>query len=87
MIVRELRVELPGEAPSDAITIARDEKVEDIYERLSEGATAQESSVIAGKLAAKLKENERAGARPTAELHAEDPPAEPPGDPGDPGEK
>lgn len=71
MIVRELRVELPGEGPSSALTIARDEKVEHIFERLSEGATAQESSVIAGKLAQQLKDNERTGARPTADMPAQ----------------
>jgi len=70
MIVRELRVELPGEGHTDAITIARDEKVEHIFERLTEGATAQESSVIAGKLAQQLKENEKAGATPSDEMPA-----------------
>lgn len=76
MIVRELRVELPGEAPSteSAITIARDEKVEHIFERLTEGATAQEASVIAGKLAQQLKDNERAGATPSAEMPIAKPP-------------
>ncbi len=68
MIVRELRVELPGEAPSSATTLARDEKVEHIFERLTEGATAQESSVIAGKLAHQLKQSETLTGTPNAEM-------------------
>ena len=55
MVVRELRVELPGESPHDARSRARDEKAEHIYERLTEGATAADAGVIAGELAAEAQ--------------------------------
>ena len=70
MVVRELRVELPGETPHDASTRARDERAEYIYEQLAEGATAADAGVIAGELAQKLRQNERTGATLTAEIPA-----------------
>ena len=70
MVVRELRVELPGETPRDATTRARDEKAEHIYEQLTEGATAADAGVIADELAGKMKENERTGSTLTAEMPA-----------------
>ncbi len=71
MVVRELRVDLPGEetAESDALR-ARDEKAEHMYEELTHGQTAAEAGVIAGELAQKLKETEAAGATLTAEMPA-----------------
>ncbi|MBA3817511.1 MAG: AI-2E family transporter [Deltaproteobacteria bacterium] len=59
MLLRELRVELPGEEAADASTLARDEKVEHIYEELTEGATAEEAGVIAGSLADQIKRTEQ----------------------------
>jgi predicted PurR-regulated permease PerM len=70
MVVRELRVELPGETPPDATTRARDERAEHIYEQLSEGATAADAGVIAAELAHKLRQNERTGLALTGELPA-----------------
>jgi predicted PurR-regulated permease PerM len=70
MVIRELRVELPGETPHDASTRERDEKAEHIYEQLAEGTTAADAGVIAGELAQKLKQNEKAGGALTAELPA-----------------
>jgi predicted PurR-regulated permease PerM len=70
MVVRELRVELPGENPPDASTRARDQRAEDIYEQLAEGATAADAGVIAAELAHRLRQNERTGATLTAELPA-----------------
>jgi putative heme transporter len=70
MVVRELRVELPGETGPDATTIARDEKAEHIYEQLTEGATAADAGVIAGELAQKMKQNEQTGSTLTAEMPA-----------------
>ncbi len=61
MVIRELRVEMPGEAPADEKTRTRDLKENMIYEALTEGATAADASVIAGELAAKIKETERTG--------------------------
>ncbi|HEY0480107.1 MAG TPA: AI-2E family transporter [Kofleriaceae bacterium] len=70
MVVRELRVELPGETPPDATTRARDQRAEDIYEQLTEGATAADAGVIAAELAHKLRQNERTGAALSAEMPA-----------------
>jgi len=70
MVVRELRVALPGETPRDATTRARDEKAEHIYEQLTEGATAADAGVIADELAEKMKENERTGSTLTQEMPA-----------------
>ena len=70
MVVRELRVELPGETALDASTIARDEKAEHIYEQLTEGATAADAGVIAGQLAQKMKQNEQTSQSATAEMPA-----------------
>lgn len=70
MVVRELRVELPGETPPDEATRARDERVESIYEQLAEGVPAADAGVIAGQLAQKLRQNERTGAKLSAELPA-----------------
>lgn len=61
MVVRELRVELPGEAPPTDTTRIRDEKAETIYEQLSEGATAADAGVIASELAQKIKDTEKRG--------------------------
>lgn len=58
MLVRQLRVELPGEATPDASTRARDEKAEHIYEELTEGATTADAAIIAGTLAEKIKATE-----------------------------
>ncbi|MBA3458005.1 MAG: AI-2E family transporter [Deltaproteobacteria bacterium] len=59
MLVRQLRVELPGEATPDASTRARDEKAEHIYEELTEGATTADAAIIAGSLAEKIKASEQ----------------------------
>ena len=59
MLVRELRVELPGEEPADGTVRAQDQKEELAYEQLTVGATAANAGVIAGELAEKTRENER----------------------------
>ena len=56
MVVRELRVELPGDMPPSELELARDEKVEQMYERMAAGQPLEEASAIAGKLAQKLKD-------------------------------
>ncbi len=68
MVVRELRVELPGETPPDETTRARDERAEQIYEQLSEGATAADAGVIAAELAHQLRDDEQAGATLTVQM-------------------
>ncbi|MDB4954859.1 MAG: family transporter [Myxococcales bacterium] len=62
MIVRELRVELPGQAPPDEAIRRRDSKAEHIYERLTAGAPVEQAQEIAGRLALKMKANEKTGA-------------------------
>jgi predicted PurR-regulated permease PerM len=91
MVARELRVELPGETPPDAVTRARDERAEYIYEQLSEGVTAADAGVIAAELAHKMRHSEQAGttfsgAMPAmlaevAEAGAPEPGTEPESDP------
>jgi hypothetical protein len=71
MVVRELRVELPGEEPAAGVALrARDEKAEHLYEELTHGQTAADAGVIAGELAQKIKETEAAGSTLTAEMPA-----------------
>jgi predicted PurR-regulated permease PerM len=55
MLVRELRVELPGDEPADGTVRAQDEKEELAYEQLTHGATAADAGVIAGELAVKTR--------------------------------
>ncbi len=59
MLVRELRVHMPGDEPSDGTVRAKDEQEELIYEQLTAGATAANAGVIAGELAERTKETER----------------------------
>ena len=59
MMVRELRVELPGESEQDSLVRAQDEKAEHIYEALTHDSTAEDASVIAGELAQMMKRNRR----------------------------
>ena len=61
MVVRELRVELPGEAPPDDTTKRRDERAEKVYEKMTDGVPAAEAAVIASELAAKIKDGEKKG--------------------------
>ncbi|HTJ47696.1 MAG TPA: AI-2E family transporter [Kofleriaceae bacterium] len=61
MIVREMRVELPGEDVDDTKQRARDQRAEQVYEQLSAGAPATEAAQIAGDLAVKIRENEHHG--------------------------
>ena len=55
MLVRELRVDLPGETPADPATRALDAKAELAYEELADGATAADAGVIAEQLAEELR--------------------------------
>ncbi len=60
MIVRELRVELPGETKSEDAeqARARDERAEHIYEQLSAGESVETAAQIAGQLAETLKKQD-----------------------------
>jgi predicted PurR-regulated permease PerM len=68
MIVRELRVELPGEGPAAEAMRARDDRVGDIYEQLAENAGVEQSVAIASKLADTIAAHDQAGTRVSAEL-------------------
>ena len=70
MIVRELRVELPGEGHIDDKIRARDDKAEQIYEQLTEGAPVDEAVAIADRLAETIKANEGDSRKVSAELTA-----------------
>jgi predicted PurR-regulated permease PerM len=70
MVVRELRVELPGEEELDAEVRERDQKAEQVYEELAAGETVEKAAAIAGKLAARIKKSEEQGGRLSAELDA-----------------
>jgi predicted PurR-regulated permease PerM len=60
MIVREMRVELPGDDSDDQELRRRDQTAEAAYERLSAGAPAQDAAVIASKLARQIREADAA---------------------------
>jgi putative heme transporter len=68
MIVRELRVELPGEGPEVEAMRVRDDRVGDIYEHLAEHASNEEAVGIAGQLADTIAASEQAGTRVSQEL-------------------
>ncbi len=70
MIVRELRVELPGEGPLGDAVRARDERAGDLYEQLAGNAPVEQAVAIAGQLAETIKASEHAGTRVSAELAA-----------------
>jgi hypothetical protein len=70
MIVRELRVELPGEGTEIEKARARDEKVEHMYERLAAGAPVEDAAALAGEIAERMKQTEEAGGQVTQEMHA-----------------
>jgi predicted PurR-regulated permease PerM len=60
MVVRELRVELPGERHSDDVeqARARDERAERIYEQLAAGESVETAAQIAGQLAETMKKQD-----------------------------
>jgi predicted PurR-regulated permease PerM len=70
MIVRELRVELPGESHIADAVRQRDDKAEAIYEKLSANEPVEHAVQIAGQLAQTLNKAGDDGARVTAELDA-----------------
>ena len=67
MLIRELRVELPGEAAPQDEAKKLDERATKVYEKLSEGASAAEASVVADDVAhiVKRTETKKPEARPT----------------------
>jgi len=68
MVVRELRVELPGETPAGASELRMDERANEVYEHLSEGATAADAGLIADDLATIVKRSEEGLTTVSAQL-------------------
>jgi predicted PurR-regulated permease PerM len=58
MIVEELRVELPGQPGESPEARARDERAEETYAALTEGAPAEEAAVIAVAIAGEFRKSE-----------------------------
>jgi predicted PurR-regulated permease PerM len=61
MMLRELRVELPGEAPAEDAARARerDARAEEQYEQLAAGEPVEKAAEIAGEVAKQLKDDEQ----------------------------
>jgi len=57
MIVEELRVELPGQPGESPEARARDERAEETYAALTEGAPAQEAAVVAVAIADEIRKH------------------------------
>jgi predicted PurR-regulated permease PerM len=68
MIVKELRVELPGDNTDDTSLRARDEQAERAYEERSAGSPPQEAAVIATELAQAIREADAATPEEAAEV-------------------
>ena len=60
MLIRELRVDLPGDMPATDETRRRDEHANAVYEELSEGVTTADAGVIADDIATMVKRTEAA---------------------------
>ncbi|MBA2542618.1 MAG: AI-2E family transporter, partial [Deltaproteobacteria bacterium] len=59
MVIRELRVELPGESTDGESTARVDERMLEVYQQLSEGVSAADAGVIAGDLASMVRKSEQ----------------------------
>ncbi len=66
MLLRELRVALPGESPASAATRASDYQIEHVYEQRAEGSTAADAGAIADELALEGKVADLATAKADA---------------------
>jgi len=58
MLIRELRVHLPGTAPASDEVLRRDDRAAEVYENLSEGTSLVEAGVIADGVASMVRESE-----------------------------
>ena len=73
MVIRELRVELPGEAPATEATHELDERANLVYEQLAEGIPAADAGVIADDLATMVKKAEEGRSTSSAQLPLAEP--------------
>jgi putative heme transporter len=62
MLVKELRVELPGESIDDGELRARDERAEEEYERRADGVPAEQAGAIAVEISEDRQQQEGGGA-------------------------
>jgi putative heme transporter len=72
MLIRELRVELPGENPAADATHQLDERANLVYEQLAEGVPAADAGMIADDLASMVKQTEEERTTPSAQLPVPD---------------
>ncbi len=70
MVIRELRVDLPGDTASYDDVRRIDERASEVYEQLTEGVPAAAAGVVAEELAAVVKETEEGRTTLTAEIAA-----------------
>lgn len=63
MLIRELRLDLPGAAPVADDVLRRDDRASAAYEDLMEGTTVRDAVVIADEVASLVKESEPEPAR------------------------
>jgi predicted PurR-regulated permease PerM len=75
MVMRELRVDLPGEGLADERIKQLDDQASRVYEELTENSTAAEAGVIADDLANLVKRTEEGGPTLSAQMPAVQPPA------------
>jgi hypothetical protein len=68
MVIKELRVELPGEVRTNDGATLMDERANEVYEQLTEGATAADAGVIADDLASIVKKSEDGRTTMSAQL-------------------
>jgi hypothetical protein len=68
MVIRELRVDLPGEAGDHDGEKKLDERATEMYEQLTEGSSAAAAGVIADDLANLVKRSEEGGPTLSAQL-------------------
>jgi predicted PurR-regulated permease PerM len=71
MVIRELRVDLPGEATGHEEERERDREVEHLYEQLTEGTPASQAAEIAGQLVETTRSQDAELAETTKAQNAE----------------
>jgi predicted PurR-regulated permease PerM len=65
MLIRELRLDLPGDMPATAEIHRRDEDANAVYEQLSDGITTADAGVIADDMATMARQTEAAAVHAT----------------------
>jgi predicted PurR-regulated permease PerM len=81
MVIRELHVDLPGQAPATSEAQQIDQRTNQVYERLAEGVTATDAGMIADDLASIVKKTEEGRVPPPAAPPVSEPTPEVPARP------